>query len=82
MPSSDQLAQKITELEQELQEAIKNYSIIANERHDLQRKILELRIKIKDLDTPFEQAKWVKATLESNLRITRAEFWRTKGEGL
>ncbi len=82
MPSSDELAQKITELEQELQKTIKNYSIIANERHELQRKILEIRIKLKDLDIPFEKVKLTKAELESSLRVARAEFWRIKGEGM
>ncbi len=80
--TSEDKAQEIAELEGELKQAIQSYAIIADERHALQRKILEIRIKIKDLDIPFEQAKLVKAKLESDLRVARATFWRLKGENL
>jgi hypothetical protein len=80
--SSDSKANEIVDVEKELQEAIQSYTIIADKRHLLQRQILELRIKIKDLDIPFEKVKHNKERISSELRIKRQEFWQKKGEGL
>ena len=80
--NSEQVAHEIAEMEKELKSTIESYTTISNERHDLQRKILEIRIKLKDMDKPFEMAKLNKAKLESDLRVARAEFWRLKGENL
>jgi hypothetical protein len=80
--SSDSKANEIVDVEKELQEAIQSYTIIADKRHLLQRQILELRIKIKDLDIPFEKVKHNKERITSELRIKRQEFWQKKGEGL
>lgn len=78
--SSEEIANDIAELEKDLKASIESYTTIADERHELQRKILEIRIKLKDLDIPFEKCKLVKAKLESDLRVARATFWRLKGE--
>lgn len=80
--TSEEIANDIAELEKDLKNALENYTTIAEERHDLQRKILEIRIKIKDLDKPFEMAKLNRAKLESDLRVARATFWRLKNENL
>ena len=80
--TSEEIANDIAQLEKDLKASIESYTTIADERHVLQRKILELRIKIKDLDIPFEQAKLVKAKLESDLRVARATFWRLKNENM
>ncbi len=80
--TSEEISNDIAQLEKDLKSALESYTTIADERHDLQRKILELRIKIKDLDKPFEMCKLNRAKLESDLRVARATFWRLKGENL
>jgi chromosome segregation ATPase len=80
MSNSEQVGQEIAELENQLQQAIQSFAILSNEKNVLQRQILEIRIKIKDLDIPLEKAKINKEKIMSDLRVKRAEFWALKGE--
>ncbi len=74
----EEIEQARTEKQQELQEIDKEYEKIANERHDLQLQILKLRIKIKELDIPFEMEKTKKDIVRSQVKVLENWFWSRK----
>lgn len=80
--SSEKIAQEIVEAELRLQEAIRNYETVILEMHTLNRQILELRIKTKDLSIVVEKAKNIKQLVQSDLRILKDRYWQEKNENL
>ena len=80
--SSEKIANEIAQREKDLQEAIRNYETVALETHSLQRDILNLRIRLKDLSITLEKAKNNKQLIQSDLRILKDRFWQLKNENL
>ena len=78
MRTLEDIAQEIAEKEQALRESITSYEVVALARHKISREILELRIKMKDLDTPLEKGKNAKELLRSELRELKDLYWSTK----
>ena len=78
MRTLEDIAQEIAEKEQALRESITSYEVVALERHKVSREILELRIKMKDLDAPLEKGKNAKELLRSELRELKDLYWSTK----
>jgi predicted nucleic acid-binding Zn-ribbon protein len=68
--------------ENELQQAVKDYGVVESAINALRRESLDLDIKIADLREPHRKARETIKRLESELRVSKAEFFRLKNANL
>lgn len=76
--SSSEISNLKVEKEKELQEALKSKSIIEQERNLKRKEIMEIRLKVSDLDLACDKASCVVQTLRSDLRILTDKFFQAR----
>ena len=70
-----------TELEQELKQAIVDRGIVERQKIELQRKILNLQIDRKDIDTTLSKSIENMRKLRIEIDLAKSKFWAVKNEG-
>ena len=80
--SSSEIANLISDKEKELGIATNAYYDIEQEKLLLQRQILELRIKLKDLEVSLSKAGQNLKKIQLELKALRSFFWNAKNSGL
>lgn len=78
--SSNEIGLLIDEKEKELSEALKNFHAVEQEKILLQKKKLELQIRIKDLELSVDKASHNIQQIKIELSYYRNAFWKTKDE--
>lgn len=79
--SSAEIDEYICRLEKELKEAIEINETVEQERLLLQKQIIELQLKKKNLDMTISKSHARIKTLQVDLRIARSKFWMVRNEG-
>lgn len=79
--SSTEIDEYICFLEKDLKEAIETNETVEQERLLLQKQIIELQLKKKDLDMIISKSHARIKTLSVDLRIARSKFWSVRNEG-
>lgn len=69
------------ERERELQKANEYLSTVVQERLRLQRQIIEIQLRKKDLEIAEEKATHVVRSIRSDLNILENAFWAAKNSG-
>lgn len=80
--SAYQIDEKIVEAEKELKELINQNQIVEQEKLNLQREILELQVKKKNLEISLSKSTTNIRQLTITLKILRSKFWAAKDQGL
>ena len=80
--SSAEISNLIAEKEKELGVATSAYYDVEQEKLNLQRQILELRIKQKDLEVVLSKAGQNLKKMQMELKALRNFFWNAKNSGL
>ena len=80
--SSVEISQEIAEQQKSLKEALSNQHIVEQEILILQRQILNLQLKKKDLELSNSKAKHNIKQIALSIKLSTNDFWTTKNEGL
>lgn len=80
--SSTEIAELISQKENEIKEALKLKEIVDQEEMLLARQILELRLKKKDIESAQSKATHNVRALEIERKQLEKQFWSTKNSGL
>lgn len=80
--SSAEIANEIAEKENELATALENELKVEQEILLLQREILTLQGKKKDLELTSSKAKHLVKKINIELRLLKGQFWSSKNAGL
>ena len=70
------------EKEKELKQLIVNHEIVEQEKLNLQREILLLQIKKKDLESMLSKSKSNIKQLQIEIGILKSQFWSARNGGL
>lgn len=80
--SSAQISVLISEKEKELGQATNAYYDVEQEKLSLQRQILELRIKQKDIEVVLSKAGQNLKKMQLELKALRSFFWQARESGI
>ena len=80
--TASEIDENIVELEKELKEAIVNHEVVEQSKLELQRDILTIQVKKKDLEMILSKSSMNIRQLSITLRIARSKFWSAKNSGL
>ena len=79
--SSDEIDLYRTELEQELKQALLNHGIVERQKIELQREIVNIQAKKKDIELKLSKSTQNMRVLRIEIDLAKSEFWRVKNEG-
>jgi len=82
MLSSTEIANLVSEKENELKTALQSKEIVDQEEISLARQILELRLKKKDVELAISKAQYNVRQLEIEKRQLEKQFWSAKNSGI
>jgi len=82
MKSSSELSQDIANAEQEEMKAIKSLATVSAAIQQYKRDILEIRLKMKDLEIAEDKGKLNIKELKLAVSTLTKSFWNTKNQGL
>ena len=77
--SSDEIDNKKVEAEKELQTANAHLGIVIEEKNRIDRQMIDLMAKKKDLQIVIDKARFNVKRLESDIRIMTNAFWKARG---
>lgn len=80
--TASEIDTKIVELEKELRGLICSHETVEQEKLLLQRDILTLQVKKKNIEMVLSKSMTNIRQLNINLRIARSQFWAAKNSGL
>jgi len=80
--SAAEIDTKIVEMEKVLKSCIGSHEVVEQEKLLLQRDILNLQVKKKDLEMALSKSMSNIRQLNISLRILRSQFWSSKNSGL
>ena len=81
MVSSHEISLQIDEKEKELKEAISAHELIEQQKLRLQRAIIRLQLKKKELEMVLSKSSANRKQIEIELRLLKNRFWAVKNEG-
>ena len=81
-PTSAELSNVISDLENQLKDAINSLEVVSEEEYRLSREILTLQLKKKDVSHSVEKAKSVIKRLQLEKSIATKRFWNAKESGI
>jgi peptidoglycan hydrolase CwlO-like protein len=73
---------EITNCEKQLSEMLNAHSIVEQERLNIQRQILELQLKKKDLEIVLDKSKNSIKQKEIEIKLLTKRFWSEKNGGI
>lgn len=79
--SSELIANEIAEKEKALKELQKNDQIVEQEILTIQRQILDLQTKKKDLEITRSKSRHLVTEMRLDIKMKTADFWREKNSG-
>lgn len=82
MKSSNQISQDISDKEKELKEALRNVYTLDQEKLIIQKDIINLQAKKKDIEILLSKANHIQKNMSIDLSLLRKSFWAAKGENL
>ena len=82
MLSSTEIANLVSEKENELKTALQSKEVVDQEEIALARQILELRLKKKDVELAISKAQYNVRQLEIEKRQLEKQFWSAKNSGI
>ena len=80
--SAAEIDTKIVELEKELKTCIGSHEVVEQEKLLLQREILNLQVRKKDLEISLSKSMSNIKQLTISLRILRSHFWSARNSGI
>ena len=80
--SASEIDTKIVELEKELKTCIGSHEVVEQEKLLIQRDILNLQVKKKDLEMSLSKSMSNIRQLTISLRILRSQFWSARNSGI
>lgn len=80
--SSFDAEEALIDLEKQLQTASKSAGVLEQEMNELRRRMLDMEIRKNDIREGIRKGKENIKRIESELRLTKIEFWRLKNENL
>ena len=79
--SSAEISNKIVEVEKELAEHLKQQEIVDLEKTAVEREMIVLELKKKDLTMALKKATYNTRQLELSRRQLEKQFWQVKNSG-
>jgi len=80
--SSYDISLEIDNKERELSELLKTNQIVEEEKLNLQKKILDLQSKKKDLEISLSKSTHSIRQMNIELKLLKSKFWGAKNSGL
>lgn len=80
--TASEIDEEIVELEKELKRSISAHERVEQEKLSLQKDILNLQVRKKDLEMSLSKSLTNIRQLNISLRIARSKFWSVKNGGL
>jgi chromosome segregation ATPase len=80
--SSFDAEEALIDLEKQLQTTSKSAGVLEQEMNELRRRMLDMEIRKNDIREGIRKGRENIKRIESELRITKTEFWRLKNENL
>jgi hypothetical protein len=78
--SSAEIDDYVCAMEKLHKECITSHETVEQERLEIQRQILELQLRKKEMDMGISKSKTNLRQLEIDLKIARSKFWAVKNE--
>lgn len=82
MNSSQEISQEISNKEIELKKALNNLYILDQEKLNLQKDIINLQAKKKDIEILISKANHIVKEISIDIKLKTKEFWAARNENL
>lgn len=80
--SSSELSQLLADKEKELSESLETQMLVEDEILKIQKSVIELHLKKKDLEIAASKGKYNIKQLQIEIKIVTNRFWSAKNSGI